>query len=417
MPRARPPRTVPSPPRLTATPLGALVLAPLIAVGCRADAGSPPNPFADNLWTLSEREIRVGSADDPDYAFRPIVDLVPGPDGLLYTMHWGEGSIRRWNPDGTPAGTVGRKGEGPGEFERPLGMGFFGDSLWVWDIDAYRASYFDLEGAFLGSVSPKVDIGGSMEESPPRPDRPLRDGTFIGVSPAWSDGIARGTVTETPYVHMDADGRRLARIWTRPHEPRDVFAILSDDGFGGSYSSQPFGDRVRTSTADDGMLVLDRRAWTGEGEASVKLTKIGLDGDTLLAVAVPYDPVPLSSERYDSAVAAEVEDWRDYSGPLTANEADIREAMYRPDYLPAVRGFMRAQDGNIWLRRFDPVESEDGALMTESWVLDAEGVPLARALTPAGVGMFVVDGDTVWGIESDELGVQYIVRYSLLKEG
>lgn len=389
----------------------------IITGGCRTDTGSTPDPFADNLWTLSEREIRVGSADDPDYAFGPIVDLVPGPDGLLYTMHWGEGTIRRWAPDGTPAGTVGRKGEGPGEFESPLGMGFFGDSLWVWDIDAYRVSYFDLEGAFLGSVSPKVDIGGSMEESPPRPDRPLRDGTFIGVSPAWSDGIARGTLTETPYVHMDADGNRLARIWTRPREPRDVFAILDDDGFGGSYSSQPFGDDVRASTADEGLLVLDRRAWTGEGKASVKLTKIGLDGDTLLTVAIPYDPVPLTAERYDSAVAAKVDEWRDRSGPLTADESDIREAMYRPEHLPAVRGVMQAQDGTIWLRRFDPVESEDGELMSESWVLDAEGVPLARALTPASVGMFLVDGDTVWGIEHDELGVQYIVRYRLNRDG
>ncbi len=240
-----------------------LCAATMTGGGCQTDAGSTSDPFAENLWTLSEREIRVGSVDDPDYAFGPIVDLVPGPDGLLYTMHWGEGTIRRWNPDGTLAGSVGRKGGGPGEFETPLGMGFFGDSLWVWDIDAYRVSYFDLEGAFLGSVSPKIDIGGSMEESPPRPDTPLRDGTFIGVSPAWSDGIARGTLTETPYVHMDADGSRLARIWTKPHEPRDIFAILSDDGFGGSYSSQPFGDGVWASTGDGGLLVLDRRAWSG----------------------------------------------------------------------------------------------------------------------------------------------------------
>ena len=389
--------------------------AAIIATGCGTDAGSTPTPFADNLWTLSEREIRIGSVDDPAYAFGPIVDLVPGPDGLLYTMHWGESTIRRWNPDGTPAGSVGRKGEGPGEFETPLGMGFFGDSLWVWDIDAYRVSYFDLGGVFLGSVSPKVEMG-TMEEPLPRPDRPLRDGTFIGVSPRWSDGIARGTLTETPYVHMHGDGSRLARIWTMPHEPRDVFAILDDDGFGGSYSSQPFGDYVRASSGDDGLLVLERRAWTGEGAASVTLTKIGLGGDTLFAVAVPYDPVSLSSERYDSAVAAKVDEWRDPSGSLTADEADIRKAMYRPAYLPAVRGFMQARDGTIWLRRFDPVESEDGELMTESWVLDAEGVPLARALTPASLGMFVVGGDTVWGIELDELGVQYIVRYRLIRD-
>lgn len=388
----------------------------MLTPACQGDAGPASDPFADNLWTLSERELRIGSVDDPDYAFGPIVDLVPGPDGLLYTMHWGEGTIRRWYRDGTPAGSIGRKGEGPGEFETPLGMGFFGDSLWVWDMDAYRVSYFDLDGEFVGSVSPKVELGG-MDGSPPRPDRPLRDGTFIGAAPAWSDGIARGTLTETPYVHMDADGNRLARIWTLPHEPRDVFAILDEDGFGGSYSNQPFGDDVWASTGDSGMLVLERRAWTGTGEPTVKVTKIGLDADTLFTAAIRYDPVPLPSERYDSAVAAEMDQWRDGSGTLTADEADIREAMYRPEYLPAVRGFMHASDGTIWLRRFDPVESVAGDRMTEWWVLDAEGAPLARALTPLSVPMMVVAGDTVWGIEADELGVQYIVRYRLLKGG
>ena len=128
-----------------------------------------------------------------------------------------------------------------------------------------------------------------------------------------------------------------------------------------------------------------------------------------------YDPVPLPAERFDSAVAAMSEEWSGFGRPTT--EADIREAMYRPAYLPAVRGVMRAADGTIWLRRFDPVQSEDGESMNESWVLDAEGVPLALARFPAGVRVAVIDGDTVWGIELDELDVQYIVRYRLVKGG
>ena len=413
MPQAPPPQTVPSRP---GTRLYSLFLALIIAAGCQADAGSSPDAFATNLWTLSEREVRIGSVDDPDYIFGPIGGLSVGPDGLLYTMHWGEGTIRRWTTDGAPAGSVGREGEGPGEFQQAVRMGFFGDSLWVWDMEAYRVSYFDLEGVFLGSVSPKVEIG-SRAESPPRPDRPLRDGSFIGMAPMWSGGIARGTLTETPIVHIAADGNRLARIWEIPHEPRDIFAILSDGGFGGSYSSQPFGDGHIPSIGESGVLVLERRAWTGTGEATVKVTKIGLAGDTLFTAAVPYDPVPLPAERYDSAVAVKVDQWRDRSGPFSASEADIRKAMYRPSYLPAVRGFTQAEDGTIWLRRYDPVESETGEQMTEWWVLDAEGSPLALALTPVGLSMRVISGDTVWGVERDELGVEYIVRYRLTKDG
>ena len=397
---------------MTPTPsrLAMLCTATIIAGGCAGDAGSAPGPFAANLWTLGEREVRIGSVDDPDYVIGFIGGMALGPDGLVYTLELAEGSIRRWTPEGAPAGTIGRRGEGPGEFEQPTGMGFFGDSLWVWDGQAYRVSYFDLDGEFLGSVSPRVDPGG-MDASPPRPDRPLRDGTFIGSSPLYGYAIADGTPKESPIVRMDADGDLLARIWAMPLEAHNFF-VITGDGMR-SFSDQPFEDGYRNSIGDDGVLVVDRRAWTGEGEAGLTVTRIGLDGDTVFGATVPYDPVPLPPERFDSAVAAKVEQWR--SRPTGADEGKIRDAMYRPAYLPAVRGIMRADDGTIWLPRFDPVESRDGESMTESWVLDAEGAPLARALFPTGVKVMVITGDKVWGIEMDEMDVQYIVRYRLVK--
>ena len=393
--------------------LCALSFLPIVAAGCRADSGSSADPFADNLWTLSEPELRIGSVDDPDYMVGFIGDIALGPDGLLYMLEWGEGAVHRWTPEGERAGAIGRRGEGPGEFEQAISLGFFGDSLWVWDIDAYRVSYFDLDGEFLGSVTPRIDLGGAGR-SPPRPQRPLRDGTFVGTTPRWSHAIANGTLKESVYARMDADGNTLSRIWAMPLEPRDEFAIMNDDGIGGSFGRQPFGDGYSALIDDDGLLVLEARAWTGAGDPAVTVTKIGLDGDTVFTAAVPYDPVPLSSERFDSAVAAMYEDWSGSGRPVT--EADIREAMYRPAYLPAVRGFSQAADGTIWLRRPDPVESENGERMNERWVLDAQGAPLARALLPADLlGVAVIDGDAVWGIERDELGVMYIVRHRLLK--
>ena len=400
------------PPRPTRT--SALVLAVILAAGCQSDGISSPDPFSADPWTVSGPEVRIGSVDDPDYVFGPVVGLTPSPDGFLYSLHWGDATIRRWTLDGTPAGSVGRQGEGPGEFGRPIRMGFYGDSLWVSDLDAYRVSYFDLEGEFVGSVSPKVEIGGP-ESSPPRPERPLRDGTFVGQVPAWSDGIARGTLTETPYVHMDGAGETLGRIWAMPHEPRDIFAILNESGFGGSYSRQPFGDGYMSTILQDGLLVLERRAWTGEGDPTVRVSKIGLGGDTLFTAAVPYEPTALSAERFDSVVQVQTEQRASMSSAFQASAADIRNALYRPSHLPAVSGMLVAEDGKTWLQRFDPVESETGEAFSEWWILDAEGAPLGRARTPSHLRLVHVGNDVVWGIERDELDVEYIVRYRLAR--
>lgn len=396
-----------------------ILVALAAAAGCQNDSGFAPSPFTGDPWTLAGPEVRIGSVDDPEYVFGPVASLVPGPDGFLYSLHWQEGSIRRWSADGTPSGLIGREGEGPGEFRRPGSMGFFGDSLWVWDYWGFHASYFDQAGEFLGRASPEVDIGGP-QGSPPRPSRPFRDGTFLGREPAWSHEVATGEITETALVHMDAEGGALTTIWMQPHEPRDGLALLREDG-GGTFGTQAFGDGAYYTAADDGLLVVERRAWTGEGEAAFTLTRIGLVGDTVFSVHVPYTPVPLATERIDSAVIAVTDDWYEAMSARQpglargALEARIRDATYKPAFVPPVGETMLDAAGNIWVRRFDPVELDTGEAVNEWWIMDADGAPLARALTPAGLQVWHIGADFVWGTEQDEFDVDYIVRYRLVK--
>ena len=145
----------------------------------------------------------------------------------------------------------------------------------------------------------------------------------------------------------------------------------------------------------------------------------------------PWDPSPpllrppaylceksgLARERVDSVVHAWAEEERDNPGALTPSEPQIREALYQPSYLPAVDHVVEAENGTIWLRRFDRVQLETGEQMIEWWVLDAEATPLARALTPVGLDVRLITSDMVWGIERDELDIEYIVRYRLTKDG
>jgi len=401
----------------------ALILAlAATTAACQSDFSSAPNPFTGDPWTLSGPEVTIGSVDDPQYIFGPVANLLPGPDGFLYSLHRREASARRWSADGTPSGSVGREGEGPGEFRRPWEMGFFGDSLWVWDLDGYHVSYFDLEGEYLGRVSPEVDFGdfGGPEGMPPRPERPFRDGTFLGIEPTPADWVATGRMTEAAFTHMDAEGATLSTIWMHPHEPRDGLALLREDG-GGTFGPQAFGDGVAYTVDDDGLVVIGRRAWTGEGEAVFTLTRIGLAGDTVFAVRVPYSPVPLAAERIDSAVVAVTESMYEFMSARQpglargALEARIRDATYKPAYVPPVGNVLLAADGNIWVRRFDPVELDTGEAVNEWWIMDPDGAPLARALTPVGLQVRHIGADFVWGTEQDEFEVDYIVRYRVVK--
>ncbi len=372
-------------------------------------------------WTVTGPEVRIGSVDDPAYAFGSVQALAVGPNGFLYSLHRNEPSVRVWTPDGQPADSIGREGEGPGEFKRPWILGFFGDTLWVTDLGTYRASYFRPDGTFLGIAAPKVDLGSATTEStpPPRPMRPLRDGTWYGVTPAFSDGIARGTLTEVPHVHMDAGGHVLNTIWVQHYRTTDILAILNKDGRGGTYGPQPFGDAPLTGALDDGSLVVaDARVPTSAQGARFFVTKIDASGDTLWRDTIAYAPTPLPASRVDSAIAARTESMYGFMSrirPGTSHgdvESDIRAAMYAPPFLPYLEGLLVTTDGSIWLRRTQ--SPRDG----ESWlVLDPDGKPSAEILTPTDLRVLLVHGDDVWGVEIDSLDVNYIVRYRLDRGG
>jgi hypothetical protein len=286
------------------------------------------------------------------------------------------------------------------------------------DRRAYRVSYFDLDGTFLGTVSPRVDMSPDPDNpraSVPRPSLPLRDGTLYGVAPAWSDAIARGQLSEANHVHMDPTGENLGTVWVQPYRPRDVLALLREGG--GSFSRQPFGDNPLSQvSSDDVLLVLDRRVAEGRETATIRLTKIAMTGDTLLSRQIEYTPEPLPREKVDSASHAQAEGWFEFMQrmdpemTLAKLEADLREATYSPDYLPAVRNLVAAEDGSIWLQRFSP--TEEGLVW---WVLGEDGEPLATAVTPEGLRILLITGDAVWGIEVDEFDVNYIVRYGIVR--
>lgn len=376
--------------------------------------------FGTEVWTVEGPVLRIGSVDDPDYAFQTVGALAMSPAGVLHSIHRGEATIRRWGPEGRPAGVIGGRGEGPGEFEAPSRLGFFGDTLWVMDRSRYRVSFFDLTGAFLGSVTPRVDMSRDPDNpsaSAPRPVLPLRDGTLYGIAPAWSDAIARGQLSEAKHVWMDADGETLGTVWVQPYRPTDVLALLRETG--GTFSSQPFGDAPLFHVSAEGVLhVVDRRVFDGAETPAIRLTRIAMIGDTILAKEIVYTPEPVSQERIDSATHAQAEGMlefmqrRDPGLTQAKLEADLRAATYSPDYLPAVRNLAVANDGSVWLQRFDP--SADGTVW---WVLGEDAEPRATAVTPGGLRVLLITGDDLWGVETDELDVNYIVRYQIMRNG
>lgn len=135
--------------------------------GCGGN-GSSSGTLSDLPIRSSELELRVGSVDDPEYALTYFRAVETGRDGTMYTLHRMDQEVRVFGPDGTALGTIGGRGDGPGELQNAAAMGWVGDTLWVLDYRGYRFNQYDASGEFLGSFIVPYESGERGEAGPPR---------------------------------------------------------------------------------------------------------------------------------------------------------------------------------------------------------------------------------------------------------
>ena len=81
------------------------------------------------------------------------VNMKISPDGRIFVVDSGNHRVHVLAADGSGVGGFGRKGQGPGEFERPAGLGFLsGGRILVSDEGNNRLHIFDAEGRFLKNI-------------------------------------------------------------------------------------------------------------------------------------------------------------------------------------------------------------------------------------------------------------------------
>jgi hypothetical protein len=113
---------------------------------------NPPTPLNPHKTVRFEEEVSFGAEESgPGAVYKPGQFAVDGRN-RVYIYESGEGVIKVYGADGGFLKTVGRKGQGPGEFAMAFFLGFCPDGrLLVTDYQNRRTSFFGPEGEFLGS--------------------------------------------------------------------------------------------------------------------------------------------------------------------------------------------------------------------------------------------------------------------------
>jgi hypothetical protein len=277
--------------RPAAAPAGA----PGQEVELRGDAGvrrvaNPRKPVAQKCAPVWEREARVGGAASWDSAFGDVLAYAVARDGSLYVLDRHDEAVGQLSPDGTPRRRFGRRGRGPGEFERPYRIAVAGQDVYVFDLALQRLVRFDTAGrhvqtravpfsvrahpflatsenaVFLAGVSADPAAGFSLVHEF---DSELEYMRSFGEPPQFSDSSSarylatgpvepdrRGGVWFAPVSryelrHYDGE-RRLDLVVTRAHDFRysDRPYLVREEVRPGVFRVRPDVDRAFTFNVD-----------------------------------------------------------------------------------------------------------------------------------------------------------------------
>lgn len=125
-----------------------------LVLGCFACRGEQRHSTATiQVWHLSATpSVSVGVAEgDQPYELSQATSSVRLGDGRLIIANSGSQELRVFDPAGRFLSAIGRKGQGPGEFEGPLQLRSAGaDRYTVYDLNQQKLALFDAAGHLLG---------------------------------------------------------------------------------------------------------------------------------------------------------------------------------------------------------------------------------------------------------------------------
>jgi hypothetical protein len=98
-----------------------------------------------------DEEFSIGEGDEfTEVVLNRPIDLHLDSQGLIYVMDWGDTNIKVFNQSGNQVRTVGKKGQGPGEFDTPADFKIGqNDRIILLDSRQHRISILDSDGSYV----------------------------------------------------------------------------------------------------------------------------------------------------------------------------------------------------------------------------------------------------------------------------
>jgi len=321
---------------------------------------NPKEPiYSRDVLSLKE-ELSLGEVTKYQSLFYAVKELDVDDEENIYVLDWMAGHIVVFSQKGDVLRTIGRKGQGPGEFERPMDISIFGNHLMVHDLERGISS-FTLKGEFIKSIT-SIDI--------------------LSIWDFYCDSLGNIVVQNSP-VFDPQNPKQVYRKYD--HNMKMIFQFAESPRSGGLGPNNPFGAI--------GSIALDREDNIIFGYPKDYIIEVfNANGKLIRKIEREYSPLKLTNlDRREMKEA-------------NPGRADIDYPKYKPPF----RRFFIDDEGRIYVGTWEKPDRSKSYYD----IFNPEGKYLAK-IGLKGKPIMCRNGK-MYSIESNDEGDQFVKRYKMI---
>jgi len=332
---------------------------------------NPKEPmYSKPVLELAEDLVIRGSEEAEEQMFQSIHTLDVDEAGQFYILDELAGNIKVFDQNGDFVKTIGRKGQGPGEFGMPISL-FLSQQghIIVNDMGQRKIQYFDMDGNYLKefSIADKFLFFGPMVTS-------------------GGDLIVTYTIPQekpvTVLQKLDPEFESILTFTSLPMDTPPVINIF----VARSLSSLRWA-----------VTYYDEIIWSDIKNPEYELRFHGDDGKLKKMITRDYDPISMTADDKDRLI-------EETFGDNPTDQWDIRF----PDNYPPFSGFSFDDLGHIFVKRYEKEPNENGSLYD---IFDSEGKYIAQMRFK--MNPMIWKKGNMYTIEDDAEGFKVVKRYKV----
>lgn len=369
------------------------------------------NP-ATGIWRSGEAPslevvLRLGEVDgEPEYQFGLITGINVDEEGRIYIGDSQAQEVRVFDANGTFLRRIGRPGSGPGE----LGVGGTsvligrGDTLFLPDPGQQRVNIFLRDGTFVRSFP-----------------IPMAEGLSVKWA-ATDEGDLLQQLRRMPIPGMEQDaGPDIVIRRSSDGVVQDTVLILEGGmrvqyaGGGAAPSMTFFEPESVWEVLRDGRIVLALNS-------DYRINVLSPSGEVERVIEKAFVRQELGTSDRELFLSVIRETFEKQGIPPAVSQM-VMQGVSFADHYPAFMTLMEGPEGSLWVQQIvtaTQIAAKGGTFSPEDdlgspdWdVFDRDGRFLGVVTLPPRFQPRVVRGDRIYGVQKDDMDVQYVVALTL----